>query len=395
MSSSPGSSKSTAGCCPGCAPTTTARPSGPRSMPSPPLLARYLQKLTLRRTSASLTRLTSTHSCACLSTEPRQAARWWQAVEERFARTGRWDWARSLTSRLLSEDGAVAPANPADPGERPESRLRAAVLATHAAAAIHLDTVPAVGWAWQEVAAKAATHPTREGCWSLRVRSTAGQIAALRLARAHGSAPLGSSRTIIRRWREAVRRQLTASCLAAIEAVVEREETSAEPRLLYDAVADPDAPKTGGRSLRSCRSGLLADGQDIRRAGPRTHLAGRGRADGPQVSLGPLCEPSADLPRDQLAGWGRPWPSRSPPAVPPGLAGLASAGRRLQPGSKLEFVRAAYPSSLSPSGYSRKSVPGRRAAPPPRPGHDGGRRTARLCRASARRVRSGCRRPPS
>lgn len=309
-------------------------------------LVGYLQRLTQE---ADFGRLDPAHFDAVLRLlehRPRQAARWWQAVEERFARTGHWDWARSLTSRLLSEDGAVARANPADLGERPESRLRAAILATHAAAVIHLDAVPAVGWAWQEVAAKAATHPTREGRWSLTVRSAAGQVAASGADAAYDPAQLVRLQTIIRSLaRRRFDEQLTASCLAAIEAVVEREDTPADPRQLYGTVSVL-ADLTGAR----CPD-LSALVCTLRARIGRRASRGSGGADEQmaRVSLGPLCEPSPDRPQDRLE-WLRQamaicqahqparqdWLDWRPPAD-----ALARA--------KLEFVRAAYPSSLPPA----------------------------------------------
>jgi hypothetical protein len=308
-------------------------------------LVRYLQRLTREADFGTLDPAHFDAVLRLLEHRPRQAARWWQAVEERFARIGRWDWARSLTNRLLSEDGAVAQANPADSGERPESRLRAAVLATHAAAAIHLDTVPAVGWAWQEVAAKAAMHPTREGQWSLAVRSTAGQVAAPAAGAAHDPAQLGKLQTIIRSLaRRKFDEQLTASCLAAIEAVVEREETSAESRLGDALSALTDLIDERCPELAALACSLKA------RMGRRASRGSTG-ADQQmaQVSLGPLCEPSADRPLDRLDRLReamaiceahqparRDWLDWRPPAD-----ALARA--------KLEFIRAAYPSSLSPS----------------------------------------------
>ena len=139
-----------------------------------PPIAHYLRERTL---GADFSQLDPSHFDALLrllERRGRDAARWWDLVEARFATTGEWGWARTLTRRLLSEDGAVAQADPAGRAERPESRMRAAVLATHAAAIIHLDRAPEVSWIWQEVAAKASAHPTREGHWRLRVRALAG-----------------------------------------------------------------------------------------------------------------------------------------------------------------------------------------------------------------------------
>jgi len=309
-------------------------------------LARYLQKLTLKADFGSLDPAHYDAVLRLLEHEPRQAARWWQAVEERFARTGQWDWARSLTDRLLSEDGAVAPANPADPGGPPESRLRAAVLSTHAAAAVHLDTVPTVGWAWREVAAKVAAHPTRDGRSSLTVRSTAGQIAASGADAVSGPTHFRQLQRVIKAMvRRKFNEQLTASCLAAIEAVVEREDPSADLAQLRDAVAS----LTNLTGARCPELAALASSVNAKIARLERRRSGAADEQMARISLGPLCEPSADRAQEQLA-WlrktiaicesrqpaRRDWLDWRPPADP-----LARA--------KLEFIRAAYPSSLSPS----------------------------------------------
>jgi len=83
-----------------------------------------------------------------------------------------------VTEFLLGDDGAVALPDQLDPMHTDsESRLRAAVVATHAAVLIHTGLITEVAARWAEVEQKAERHPNPQEAHRLKLRSLAGQIA--------------------------------------------------------------------------------------------------------------------------------------------------------------------------------------------------------------------------
>lgn len=188
----------------------------------------YLQQITMEW---ELARLDVSHFDAALrllEPEPERAAAWWDAIEARFARAEAYDWARGLTERLLADEGAAARRDPSDTDAPPESRLRAAVLATYAAALIH--TAPQMGTdaIWAEVARKADRHPTPEGANRLRQRAMAGQVTVARYAdRAPSEAQMNALWQALRGWLEdRIHRHLA-------EAAQEWERLGRDPDELY------------------------------------------------------------------------------------------------------------------------------------------------------------------
>lgn len=112
-----------------------------------------------------------------LEKEPGHAASWWSATESRIAREGAYDWMKPVTEFLLGDDGAVASPNQLDPRHtHPESRLRAAVAATHAAVLIHARLTAEVAAWWAEVEQKADQHPDPQEAYRLKLRALAGQV---------------------------------------------------------------------------------------------------------------------------------------------------------------------------------------------------------------------------
>jgi hypothetical protein len=196
----------------------------------------YLERIT---TEWELARLDISHFDAALrllEPEPERAAAWWDAVEARFAREQAYDWVRRLTERLLAEEGSAAPRDPSDPEASPESRLRAAVLATYAAALIHTAPQMDTDAIWAEVARKADRYPTPEGANRLRLRAMVGRIAATRYT---DRAPIEAHVKAL--WQALTELkigdlddQLAASSVAAVEAVLEHAERSRDRRSLPD-----------------------------------------------------------------------------------------------------------------------------------------------------------------
>jgi hypothetical protein len=105
--------------------------------------------------------------------EPSVAATWWAALETRFVEEDALHWAKDVTARLLGDDGPLGPGSPG-------ARVRAAVLATQAAALIHEDDPPfeRIATLWAEAEACAAAHPIPEEAERLRRRALLGHVAA-------------------------------------------------------------------------------------------------------------------------------------------------------------------------------------------------------------------------
>ena len=97
--------------------------------------AAYLERLTLHRPLAELGVSIFEAMLRVLMADPEHAARWWEAVEERVRLDNAYAWILAVTTRLLAEENW------------PETvlkgpHIRAAILATHAAALIHERCLP-------------------------------------------------------------------------------------------------------------------------------------------------------------------------------------------------------------------------------------------------------------
>jgi hypothetical protein len=92
----------------------------------------------------------------------------WQEIEERIIETGRWDWAGTISQRLLGEE---------DAGAIPDD-LPPAIMATQTSAMVHTESGPAVLMAWENVLAfTKATDPPEPGEAVAR-RAWLGKLAA-------------------------------------------------------------------------------------------------------------------------------------------------------------------------------------------------------------------------
>jgi hypothetical protein len=94
----------------------------------------------------------------------------WEEIETHVIATGRWDWANTITGRLLGEQ---------DAGEIDE-RLRPAVMATQSSAMLHMDSGSAVAKAWENVIALADRAYPAERAQAIAKRAWLGKIAASR-----------------------------------------------------------------------------------------------------------------------------------------------------------------------------------------------------------------------
>lgn len=127
-----------------------------------PGLAQLVRRLDIRQ-------LTVDHLDAALRLLPAEdAAPVWADFERRAADQAAWARAHRVTERLLGEDGAVS---------RREHPLRAHVLATHAAALLHLLPDTPLETVWREVADAADQHPAPDLRLWLKRRALAGDIA--------------------------------------------------------------------------------------------------------------------------------------------------------------------------------------------------------------------------
>jgi hypothetical protein len=124
--------------------------------------AEHLRRLTLE---ADLSDLDWTYFDAALWMLGRreESLAWWAEVEERAIRDRGYAWLFELTSNLLGEDAAAAPA------ERPQDELplRAAVLASHAVALMHLRREGVAGF-WADVLA--SLRGRRGAAWDALAR---------------------------------------------------------------------------------------------------------------------------------------------------------------------------------------------------------------------------------
>jgi hypothetical protein len=116
-----------------------------------------------------------------LQADQERLARWWRAVDDKIARED-WNWGKLLTDVLLDDESVAGVARPElnrTPGQ--ECVLRAAILATRAAASVQLgETVEEK--TWREVCEKSARHPLAEERPQLLHRGRCGVVVAKVLA---------------------------------------------------------------------------------------------------------------------------------------------------------------------------------------------------------------------
>jgi hypothetical protein len=105
------------------------------------------------------------------------ALRWWAKFERRIALERAHDRALEWTGRLLGDDG---PAQPVGEGSPPSALLRAAIMATRAAAFAHRGQGPWMAEAWIDVESDLRMIPDPSARENLRRRAVAGQVAAAR-----------------------------------------------------------------------------------------------------------------------------------------------------------------------------------------------------------------------
>jgi hypothetical protein len=157
------------------------------------------------------------------------AADWWEKVEAKLADTARWDWAYALTNQLLATGGvAELKDETSENNQETENILRPAILATHAAALIHIDPKK-VADVWQEVKKKAHLHPSDSGKSWLLKRAVFGIFAA---DAAKAATPQDIEKILPEFRREITKisissnksfhdSQLQASIISAIEKIIE------------------------------------------------------------------------------------------------------------------------------------------------------------------------------
>lgn len=142
--------------------------------------AELLGRATLSRNLHDLSLMHFEAALYAMAGHPTEAAVWWERVESRLAAEEVWEWTLQLTNFLLSDEGAAAVAA----GDRAESPLRPAVLATNCAARVNLsDNDERVRSNWLEVWRKADRHPTSRGAERLKFRATTGLCAHIRWGR--------------------------------------------------------------------------------------------------------------------------------------------------------------------------------------------------------------------
>lgn len=188
-------------------------------------VASYLMEATQRQ---SLAELDIAHFDAVfrLETDLHALARWWDRIDARFVAESAFGWALELTSGLLGADGALCEHLRPEAAAGSEHPLRAAVLATRAAAELHSLTQPDLLRLWSEVQNKAAAHPTADGQRRLRQRAEAGFLAAsINPADPPDEAEWSQLQDCVASaWSAGFDEQLAAGCVAAAEALVERGE---------------------------------------------------------------------------------------------------------------------------------------------------------------------------
>ena len=197
----------------------------------------YLERITQEW---PLERLNISHFDVALrlleETDPLRAAIWWEKIAARFAsEPNAYGWAINLIDLLQGEEGAIAEAIDAD--SRQESALRAAVLATYAAAQLHVT--PALTAerraTWQEVANKLERHPTAAGKERLRLRASAALAMLTKDFR-----PL--FQLLATDFQQKLDEQSVASLVAAMESLLEEREPVSQEIFLQESNEELVAP---------------------------------------------------------------------------------------------------------------------------------------------------------
>ncbi len=225
-----------------------------------PRAADYFERITLEGDPNVLDWSTFDSAITVLESDPdtSRVFRWWKQVEERMFSLRPPSWFLDVTEKLQNEGGAVALRDPnATPDVPPESRLRAAVLASNASARLRsakLEELTSV-WRdlakiWEEVLAKAAT--VSDVMPELETRARAGFISAsLRIDQTDPKLVEQIHQlwrfveeTANRKERRGIHPQLAGALVAAAEAIVEFADTNApkNPSLIQDSLTT--GPKT-------------------------------------------------------------------------------------------------------------------------------------------------------
>ena len=221
------------------------------------------------------------------------AADLWEEIEARLIATGRWDWAATITGRLLGEQEA---------GQL-DVRLRPAILATQASAMLHTEPGPSVANAWENVLALAGEARPADRATALENRAWLGKIAASQ----HEVITTEDVKRLKQLWEQLddVRgsgacsfEQVAAALYAATERVVDAIESGGEFGLLNvrnpaSLPADSVSPELLAFGFTLC-SRLHRDLGRRAEAGEAAHAAAAiARAD-------------PDRPAQRWAGWNAP-----------------------------------------------------------------------------------------
>ncbi|MFY9928204.1 MAG: ATP-binding protein, partial [Streptosporangiaceae bacterium] len=226
---------------------------------------------------------------------PADAALLWDKVAGQIRAQGDWAWADQRTSRLLGADGAVA-----DPGHP----ARAAVLASRISALIHTRSEYNPAPDWREVAERAAASPDPAVREWLRCRAIAGLVAAFRIRGVELSADdlaafwelMDQFAVVSGRLPGPLAEQLTASCCAALEALVEVAEMRGDPSLVADISL---IERWLGHIASQVPADLLALGTMIAARGQALH----GRFETALELAAQAEESSADMPASRPGRW--------------------------------------------------------------------------------------------
>lgn len=194
-------------------------------------LVRHLAEITTTRPLSDLDRSHFNAVFQLLERDPERAAAWWDRMEGRFAEEGMSRWAFDLTGSLSDGQGAVAALDLEAEGAHAAHPLRAAVLATRAAALSHEGACEDLDRMWSDVDALADRHPTPEGARRLKWRALAGRLAATRYSI---EPPSPDEEQQLVQAIDAARKAgadepIAAAMVAAVEALVERAEASDTP----------------------------------------------------------------------------------------------------------------------------------------------------------------------
>jgi hypothetical protein len=192
-----------------------------------------------RRARQPLGKLGPIHLDAALRLlPPGEGAKLWDEVTLRIPNEVGWNWALTVTGRLL---GAVGPEH-APGADRatigPGHELRAGVRAVHVSAILHEHPAADVRTDWDEVAQTAPSYPDRDTARWLILRARAGRIAAHRpVGQLPAAEDLGALPQLLKEFAEWAKaadpvraEQGAVSLLAAAEALLELGESVGDPQ---------------------------------------------------------------------------------------------------------------------------------------------------------------------